>query len=231
MPCGRLVILCESCALEFYDVLIKKIAKFEATFEEFLLEQQEKQTGRVESPKDKETAAKSPERAREREPLQRPVTTHSPQRSSTLRSEKLVSGATDMPSRGSNSGARAGSGDEVIVTRADVKGGMGGLAGSRRRIERFAPLSGPASHARLDSPNTAISQAANGRVLNDRTKLQRPATSAAASAISVLSGEGASDRHAGEWAAFLSELSFAPVPRNSRSVAQCVGLGTGSDPT
>ena len=42
LPCGRLVILCESCALEFYDVLIKKIAKFEATFEEFLLEQQEK---------------------------------------------------------------------------------------------------------------------------------------------------------------------------------------------
>ena len=195
MPCGRLVILCESCALEFYDVLIKKIAKFEATFEEFLLEQQEKQTGRVESFKDKETAAKSPERARDRESLQRPVTTHSPQRSSTLRSEKLVSGAAEIPSRGSHSGARAGSVDDVIVTRADVKGGMGGLAGSRRRIERFAPLSGP---ARLDSPNTAISQAANGRVLNDRTKLQRPATSAAASATSVLSGEGASDRPAGE---------------------------------
>lgn len=139
----------------------------------------------MEAPKD--GAARSIDRSRDRDAPQRPVTTHSPQRSPAARNEKLASGAGDSPMRGPASGARAGSGDEIIATRGDVKGGMGGLSGSRRRMERFAPISGLSGHGKLESPIVAISQAANGRLMNDRTKLQRPATSAA-------SGDGAFSR-------------------------------------
>jgi len=176
LPCGRLVILCESCALEFYDVLIKKIAKFEATFEEFLLEQQEKQSAKAESPKD--GAGRSLERSRDRDASQRPVTMHSPQRSPATRNEKFSSGAGESPARSAPSAARAGGGEEFIATRNDVKGGMGGLSGSRRRMERFAPMSGLSGQGKLESSIVPISQASNGRLMNDRNKLQRPATSA-----------------------------------------------------
>ncbi len=38
------MILCEKCSLDFYDVLVQKISKFEASFENYLLDQQTKST-------------------------------------------------------------------------------------------------------------------------------------------------------------------------------------------
>ena len=38
------MILCEKCSLDFYDVLVHKISKFEASFENYLLDQQTKST-------------------------------------------------------------------------------------------------------------------------------------------------------------------------------------------
>lgn len=166
-------------------MLIKKIAKFETTFEDFLLEQQEKKTpdppDSSASKDQHQPAARNPDRDRVRiREQQRPVTTSSPQRTNmradrrdTLHNveTKNARQGTDVFAPAPDSPGTARGSDEFIATRPDTRHGFGGLSATRGPLDRFASTV-------PGSPNNAISQAANGRMLNDRHKMQRPVTSA-----------------------------------------------------
>ena len=171
LPCGRLVILCETCALEFYDVLIKKIAKFESHFEEFLLEQQDKTEGtsqsatRVESPARPGNAGATgtttnavEQRALqpgERAPRQRPGTSSSPER---RRSDFMGGVFVDAKQRAATgegpSSPSTPSRDDMIVTRGEYRGGLSGMLDPRRRTTSRHVVNGPgggnAREVRLD---------------------------------------------------------------------------------
>ena len=145
LPCGRLVILCETCALEFYDVLIKKIAKFESHFEEFLLEQQDKKEGttaqsatRVESPAWPGNAGSTGTTTHDVEqrtpqpgelaPHRRPGTSSSPER----RRSDFFGGVSKQKGEFPSSPSTP-SRDDMIVTRGEYKGGLSGMLDPRRR--------------------------------------------------------------------------------------------------
>jgi len=155
------VILCETCALEFYDVLIKKIVKFEATFEEFLLEQQEKEGGK-ESPTRVQSPARRPGNAGaasiasptergsqhgnrapqhgDRAPRQRPGTSSERRRPDTTSALASAGAARPRATPGEvpNSPSTP-SRDDMIVTRGESKGGLSGFLDPRRRPGRQGP--------------------------------------------------------------------------------------------
>jgi len=219
LPCGRLVILCEGCALEFYDVLIQKIAKFENTFEEFLLEQQGTPDA-LDTPK--EQHQKGRDRARVHG-QQHPGTTGVPQCSDTRADQRdaseavakdaiLSHGAEAFASTSAPSTSKGI--DEFIATRPDTKMGIGGLSVHRGRLDRFvSPVAG--------LPTNGVSIAANGRMVNERSKMQRPVTSV---------GESANRKHVDKFA-FTKEHRQRTHAHTPQSVGVKVdvpsGLGNG----
>jgi hypothetical protein len=148
LPCGRLVILCEKCALNFYDVLIAKISKFEGPFEEFLLDQQ----GRGNSTKqEKEKGQASPRSPRKAADQQRAVLPKpaDQQRHST----RLDRGAGDAVDGGAAKNRQAGDtvepgaflaakgGHDTLARSHDIRGSRAGLGAGRRRTDRFVMAS------------------------------------------------------------------------------------------
>jgi hypothetical protein len=163
------VILCETCALEFYDVLIKKIAKFESHFEDFLLEQQDKKEGTAQSATREESPARPgnagatcttnavDQRALqpgERAPHQRPGTSSSPERRRSEFMGGVFVGAKQRAAPGEGpSSPSTPSRDDMIVTRGEYKGGLSGMLDPRRRTTSRhvnGPGGGNAREVRLD---------------------------------------------------------------------------------
>ena len=200
LPCGRLVILCERCALEFYDVLIQKIAECESTFEEFLVEQQERQ----------DAGSKPQEQAPKSNGLQGHMLIESGAATARPASTSPLRGVERSGAGGSavHSGVHRGlsaclspaspaspkappSGDDFMATRSDVSVTLGGLAGGRagrRRLDRFVASSSGGAGGRSPTNMAVMPKGGlNGRGSNrERGRLQhgafhqRPATSAAA---------------------------------------------------
>lgn len=198
LPCGRLVILCERCALEFYDVLIQKIAECESTFEEFLVEQQERQDA---GSKPQEQAPKS-NGLQGHMLIESGAATARPASTSPLRGvERSGAGGSAVLSgvhRGLSACLSPASpaspkppplGDDFVAARSDVSVTLGGIAGGRagsRRLHRFVASSSGAAGGRSPTNMVIPKGGLNGRGSNrERSRLQhgafqRPATSAAA---------------------------------------------------
>lgn len=187
------MILCETCALEFYDVLIKKIAKFEAHFEEFLLEQQDKQESttaqspsRVESPARRPgnvgatcTTANAVEQCApppgEHASHQFPSTFSSPERRRPDTMGVLSGGAKQrVEPREGPSSPSSPSRDDMIVTRGEYKEGLSGMLDPRRRTTGrnvYSPAGGNARQVQVSLDRRCWAGTGGGQ--NDTSRVQR----------------------------------------------------------